>query len=269
MGKEGLPVKIYDYHGKKNLCGDRIHQARTTQRMSQSGWAARMQVNGVVIEREAISKIETGDRFVTDYELLVFAKVLGVSVDWLLVDRECRQIAYFKLGDLAALVNQTDKQFSVSWNEQKQYIHINTNRPYTLVGGELSGSTVTQQAKPSTHNIYMDGRPFHFTAYEIAWNNYFKLRGLATALDIGIGWDEAAQRVDILTTQGYDKPSREEMLPISRVMHRDRKRSLWSRSDKTPIRRFVRLLPVCPSTRPTRICLTRAIKRNFIRILMR
>ena len=78
---------------------------------------------------------------------------------------------YFKLRDLAALVNQTDKQFSVSWNEQKQYIHINTNRPYTLVGGELSGSTVTQQAKPSTHNIYIDGRPFHFTAYEIAGNN--------------------------------------------------------------------------------------------------
>ena len=81
-------MKIYDYHGKKNLCGDRIHQARTTQRMSQSDLAARMQVNGVIIEREAISKIETGDRFVTDYELLVFAKVLSVSVDWLLADEE-------------------------------------------------------------------------------------------------------------------------------------------------------------------------------------
>ena len=88
MGKEGLPVKIYDYYGKKNLCGDRIHQARTTQRMSQSDLAARMQVNGVIIEREAISKIETGDRFVTDYELLTFVKVLGVSVDWLLADEE-------------------------------------------------------------------------------------------------------------------------------------------------------------------------------------
>ena len=135
---------------------------------------------------------------------------------------------YFKLRDLAALVNQTDKQFSVSWNEQKQYIHINTNRPYTLVGGELNGSTVTQQAKPSTHNIYIDGRPFHFTAYEIAGNNYFKLRDLAAALDIGIGWDEAAQRVDILTTQGYDKPSREEMLPIDYIgMTMDELGDLW------------------------------------------
>ena len=76
-------MKIYDFNGEKNISGDRIHQARTALRLSQSDLAARMQVNGVTIEREAISKIETGDRFVTDYELMVFAKVLGVSMDWL------------------------------------------------------------------------------------------------------------------------------------------------------------------------------------------
>lgn len=76
-------MKIYDYGGMKNISGDRIHQARTAQRMSQADLAARMQVNGVIIEREAISKIETGDRFVTDYELMVFARVLQVSMEWL------------------------------------------------------------------------------------------------------------------------------------------------------------------------------------------
>lgn len=43
-----------------------------------------MQIRGVSIEREAISKIETGDRFITDYELLIFAEILGVSMDWLM-----------------------------------------------------------------------------------------------------------------------------------------------------------------------------------------
>lgn len=38
---------------------------------------------GCTSEREAISKIETGDRFVTDYELMIFAEVLDVSMDWL------------------------------------------------------------------------------------------------------------------------------------------------------------------------------------------
>ena len=76
-------MKIYDYTEKKNLCGDRIHRRRSMLRLSQADLAARMQVNGVLIEREAISKIETGDPFVADYELTVFAKVLGVSVLWL------------------------------------------------------------------------------------------------------------------------------------------------------------------------------------------
>lgn len=80
----GEALKIYDFFGKKNLSGDRIHQARTALRLSQSELAAKMQVEGVTLEREAISKIETGARFVADYELLVFARVLGVSIEWLL-----------------------------------------------------------------------------------------------------------------------------------------------------------------------------------------
>ena len=79
----GVRVKIYDYGGQKNISGDRIHQARTGKRISQADLSARMQVKGVLIEREAISKIETGDRFVTDYELMVFSDVLGVTMDWL------------------------------------------------------------------------------------------------------------------------------------------------------------------------------------------
>ena len=77
-------MKIYDFDGEKNISGDRIHQARTAMRLSQADLAARMQINGVTIEREAISKIETGDRFVADYELMVFAKVLNVSIECLI-----------------------------------------------------------------------------------------------------------------------------------------------------------------------------------------
>ena len=54
-------MKIYDFEGQKNISGDRIHQVRATKRISQADLAARMQVKGVFIEREAISKIETGD----------------------------------------------------------------------------------------------------------------------------------------------------------------------------------------------------------------
>lgn len=41
---------------------------------------------GGLLERDSISRIESGERFVADYELQVFAKVLGVDVKWLLND---------------------------------------------------------------------------------------------------------------------------------------------------------------------------------------
>ena len=35
-------MKIYDYSGRANISGDRIHQARTAQRLSQDALAAKM-----------------------------------------------------------------------------------------------------------------------------------------------------------------------------------------------------------------------------------
>ena len=77
-------MKIYDYNGKKNLCGDRVHQARTRQRITQADLAARLQIYGAIIERDSISRIEIGTRFVADYELMILAKCLNVSPLWLL-----------------------------------------------------------------------------------------------------------------------------------------------------------------------------------------
>jgi len=82
-------MKIYLYkERKKNLCGDRIREARLRQRFSQADLAARMQVEGVVLERDSISRVEIGTRFVTDYELKIFAKVLKVKLEWLLEESE-------------------------------------------------------------------------------------------------------------------------------------------------------------------------------------
>ena len=77
-------MKIYDYNGKKNICGDRVHEARCRYRLTQSDLAARLQVEGIIIERDSISRIEIGTRFVADYELREIAKVPKVSVAWLL-----------------------------------------------------------------------------------------------------------------------------------------------------------------------------------------
>ena len=63
-------MKIYDFNGKKNISGDRIREARLKRRLSQSDLAAQMQVEGIMIERDSVSRIEIGTRFIPDYELL-------------------------------------------------------------------------------------------------------------------------------------------------------------------------------------------------------
>ena len=77
-------MKIYDFDGKKNICGDKIRQERKKQGLTQSDLAARLQVEGVTIERDSISRIEKGTRFVTDYEVVTIAKCLKISPNTLL-----------------------------------------------------------------------------------------------------------------------------------------------------------------------------------------
>lgn len=81
-------MKIYDYKGKKNLCGNRVKEARAHLNITQADLAARLQVEEITMERDSISRIEIGTRFVTDYELATLAKVLGVSMEWLTGQKE-------------------------------------------------------------------------------------------------------------------------------------------------------------------------------------
>ena len=77
-------MKIYDFNGMKNICGKRIKEARNKCKLSQQELAAKLQVEGVNIERDSISRIEKGTRFVADYELLILCKILNVTPAYLL-----------------------------------------------------------------------------------------------------------------------------------------------------------------------------------------
>ena len=77
-------MKIYDFQGKKNICGLRLKQARKEMQLSQLELAERMQANGITLERDSISRIEIGTRFVADYELMMFSHLLEREVEWFL-----------------------------------------------------------------------------------------------------------------------------------------------------------------------------------------
>ena len=70
--------------GDKNLVGARIESIRRNRCMKQKKLLAQLQVNGVDMNASGLSKLEGQIRSVTDFELVALAKILGVSVDWLL-----------------------------------------------------------------------------------------------------------------------------------------------------------------------------------------
>lgn len=67
--------------GRNNISGINITKFRktATPKMSQRALADKMQLEGIELDKNAIQRIESGQRFVTDIELKVFAKVLNVS----------------------------------------------------------------------------------------------------------------------------------------------------------------------------------------------
>ena len=81
-----LNMKIYDYYGKKNVCGEKVRIARQKEKLSQGELAAKLQIENVLIEQKSVSRLEIGQRFVADYELRALSKILKVDVNWLLTD---------------------------------------------------------------------------------------------------------------------------------------------------------------------------------------
>ena len=77
-------MRAYTFHGKRNICGDRIRLARLAKRFSQSDLCRQLQLIGIPMERDSISRIESGSRLVTDYELLVLTCIFGTTADWLI-----------------------------------------------------------------------------------------------------------------------------------------------------------------------------------------
>lgn len=78
-------MKIYGFGDQCNICGANIRRIRMQKKVTQTDLAARLQVRGVQVNQNSICRIEKGKRVVADYELLVIADALGVTVAELLI----------------------------------------------------------------------------------------------------------------------------------------------------------------------------------------
>ena len=73
--------------GSNNVCGANIAHRRKKLKISQRELSDRLQLVGLDIDKNAVQRIESGKRFVTDIELMGFARVFQVKVEELLEEK--------------------------------------------------------------------------------------------------------------------------------------------------------------------------------------
>jgi len=111
---------------------------------------------------------------------------------------------YFKLRDLAYVLNGTGKQFEVGWDESANAIILTSGHAYTPLGDEMAGrSGAAGAAVASRSKILLNGSEVKFTAYNIDGYNYFKLRDVGAAFNFCVDWDGDRNLVTINSGLDY------------------------------------------------------------------
>jgi transcriptional regulator with XRE-family HTH domain len=74
--------------GRNNIAGENIVRIRKAMlpKMSQRKLAELMQIHGMDIDKNGIRRIENGERFATDIEIVLFARTLNVPIEQLLIE---------------------------------------------------------------------------------------------------------------------------------------------------------------------------------------
>ncbi len=71
------------YNGK-NLIGERLKLLRKESNLSQRDLAQKLQLIGIDMDKNVITRIETNQRYVTDFELQALKAIFNVSYDYLI-----------------------------------------------------------------------------------------------------------------------------------------------------------------------------------------
>ena len=114
---------------------------------------------------------------------------------------------YFKLRDIAYILNGTDAQFNVVWDGKNNQIRLESNTAYEEVGGEMTAaiSAKIENCTPSDSEILLDGKKVSLVGYRVNGNNYYMVSGVGASLGFGVNWDTASQTVQI-SSEGKTTP---------------------------------------------------------------
>ncbi|MCD7792521.1 MAG: hypothetical protein LUG92_03850, partial [Oscillospiraceae bacterium] len=109
---------------------------------------------------------------------------------------------YVSLRDIAALMNGTDSQFSVSYDIDSRVVSVVLGEAYAADGSELDGDGDSASCVPSTWSLQVNGVTLDVTAYEIDGDNVYKLNDIGNAVGIIVEYDDDGTATK-LTSGGY------------------------------------------------------------------
>ncbi len=72
----------------KNLIGERLKVLRNQKNLSQRDLARELQLIGIDMDKNVITRIETNKRYVSDFELSALKQIFNVSYDYLIDGKE-------------------------------------------------------------------------------------------------------------------------------------------------------------------------------------
>ena len=78
--------------GLNNICGAQIAVQRKNLHLSQRQLAEKLQLFGIDVDKNAIQRIESGKRFVTDIELIAFRDIFDIPYEVLLMTEKDRSL---------------------------------------------------------------------------------------------------------------------------------------------------------------------------------
>ena len=112
---------------------------------------------------------------------------------------------WLKLRDVAMILSETEKEFSVGYDSASKTISLTTGEGYEPIGDELEDLLTAGELKAlkSKQTVMLDGEKVNITAYNIDGYNYFRLRDLAGILDFGIDFDNASGKITLNLEESY------------------------------------------------------------------
>lgn len=111
---------------------------------------------------------------------------------------------YFKLRDIAYILNGTGAQFDVVWDSEKASIKLIDNKSFAAVGGEMAqGDSLVKSAVLNQSPVYLNNKAVSLTAYTINGNNYFKLRDIGRLFDFDVDWNKEKWQIEIESYAHY------------------------------------------------------------------